>query len=396
MFNFVDIFIPILFVVVAYVGRHRGVIRQSSGLIGVIIGVFVAAYLYSLLSFLTESSLIRAIVLTLVLIALTFFAYDVFDSLGKKLQKRDLFHHFRKTIYDKVLSAGVSGVMAVAVVWFGIVLLGAALPSVARAQLKRSQILAVTQGVQLPFVSDVGRLLEPFSSPDVFAANEPTFDVDALPIPERYEELDKSVARAKNSMAKIVTRGCGSIGSGSGFMIGKNLIMTNAHVIAGAERLTAEYNDVTYVVKAVWFDPHLDVAVLLTGSELNGDSLALSDKELSPGTIGAILGYPGGNALMTSDIVVLQKVQAEGYDIYQKQKVTRNIYVVRSSIQAGNSGGPLIDASGSVAGLVVGHSTADERVGFIMSASMIRDITKKAHELRDAVSTGSCASALTM
>lgn len=396
MFNIVDIFIPLAFVNAAYVGRHRGTVRQSSALMGVIVGVFAAAYLYSLLSFLTESSLIRAVVLTLVLFAISFLSYDIFDTLGKRFQKHALFHRLHDTIYDKIASAGVSGMIAVVIIWFGATLLGGVLPSVARTQLKKSQILATTQGIQLPFISNVAKLLEPFSSPDVFATNEPNFDVNALPIPERYGELDKAISRVKSSMVKVATQGCGSIGSGSGFMIGKSLIMTNAHVIAGAERMAAEYGDTSYVIKAVWFDPQLDVAILSTNSELPGSPLVLTDKELPPGTIGAILGYPGGESLVASDIVILQKLQAEGYDIYQKQMVKRDIYVARSSIKAGNSGGPLIDASGNVAGLVVGHSTADERVGFIMSATMIRDIAKKAHELRDTVSTGSCANIATM
>lgn len=393
MINFVDIIIFVALVIAAYVGQRHGTIRQLGALMGVVTGVFIAAYIYSLLSYLTESSLIRAIVLALVIIAVTFLSYDLFAAVGKYIQKRDFFKNFFDTSYDRVASAVISGVLAFAVIWFGVILLGSVLPSGARALLKSSRVVATTQNIQLPLVSNIGKLLEPFSSPDVFAANEPTFDANALPIPERYEALNKAISRTQSSMAKITTWGCGSIGNGSGFMIGKNLIMTNAHVIAGAERMMAEQNGMTYTSNAVWFDPRLDVAILQTGSDIGSEPLKLASQELAPGSIGAILGYPGGKDLVSGDIVVLQKLQAEGFDIYQTQKVQRNIYVVRSNITAGNSGGPLITADGTVGGIIVGHSTADERVGFALSGDQLQPVVKKAHDLKDVVSTGSCTGA---
>ncbi len=393
--NIVDILLPILCVIAAYMGRHRGSVKQTGSLIGIIIGTFIAALIYSLLAYLTESSLVRAVVLALIIAAITFLSYDLFTVFGKYIQKLPTFKKFTGSLYDKIGSAFATGLTVFVVFWLTILLFGSILPSSSRALVKESLILTAASKYVTPpaLITNVGKLLQPFSSPDVFASDEPSFDANSLPVTQRYEVLNKSITKVEKSMAKITTWGCGSIGNGSGFMIGKSLVMTSAHVVAGVDRISIENNGVAYVAKAVLFDPKLDIAILSTSSVLVGDPLAPVKNELKSGDIGAVLGYPAGKGLVNDDVVVLQAVQAEGYDIYQSDKVARQIYIVRSNITPGVSGGPLIDAQGRLAGVVVGHSTSDDRIGFIINAKQISSTIKTAHNLKDIVSTGSCAGA---
>ena len=62
---------------------------------------------------------------------------------------------------------------------------------------------------------------------------------------------------------------------------------------------------------------------------------------------------------------------ARGPDIYQDADVTRDIYAVRAQVQPGNSGGPLLDTSGGVAGVVFGRAVNDDSTGYALTASQV-------------------------
>jgi S1-C subfamily serine protease len=142
--------------------------------------------------------------------------------------------------------------------------------------------------------------------------------------------------------------------TGSGFLIeagSHRYILTNDHVIAGAQTITVQFEDsVTRDAKVVGRSPDNDLALLqadLTG--VSARPLALGDSAtVQVGDPTLAIGNPFGlDRTLTSGIVsaLQRQIQApNGFSI-------DNVIQTDAPINPGNSGGPLIDAAGRVIGI---------------------------------------------
>ena len=77
----------------------------------------------------------------------------------------------------------------------------------------------------------------------------------------------------------------------------------------------------------------------------------------------AALGYPGGGALTIVPAAVSGRYQATGLDIYDEDRVRREILELRAAIERGDSGGPLILENGTVGGVIFAESRTNETSG---------------------------------
>ena len=162
---------------------------------------------------------------------------------------------------------------------------------------------------------------------------------------------------------KVSGRGCGGIIQGSGFVAGPDLVVTNAHVVAGIASPVVQDANGTHDATPLVFDPATDVAVL-RAHDLAGPALALADTSAGRGTVGAVLGYPQDSPLTYSSAAVLAEYSARGRDIYGQSLVTRHVYELQASVRPGNSGGPFALPDGTVAGVVFASSVTNENVGY--------------------------------
>jgi S1-C subfamily serine protease len=81
---------------------------------------------------------------------------------------------------------------------------------------------------------------------------------------------------------------------------------------------------------------------------------------------------------------------ARGPDIYQDADVTRDIYAIRALVQPGNSGGPLLDTNGFVAGVVFGKAVNDASTGYALTAQQVSAAATLGRTSTAPVSTRSC------
>ncbi|MFN8133193.1 MAG: trypsin-like peptidase domain-containing protein [Solirubrobacteraceae bacterium] len=140
--------------------------------------------------------------------------------------------------------------------------------------------------------------------------------------------------------------------TGSGFVIDKSgLILTNAHVIDGASKVSVSFEDKKTVdAKVIGKDVSTDLALLkVDASGLRLTPLKLGDsKGVQVGDPTVAIGNPFGldRTLTTGVVSALQReIQApDGYAI-------KNVIQTDAAINPGNSGGPLIDATGRVIGI---------------------------------------------
>jgi S1-C subfamily serine protease len=224
--------------------------------------------------------------------------------------------------------------------------------------------------------------------PRVFTGLEPS---PAPPVTgPNAAAVNAAAAAGRAATVRIEGLGCGGLLEGSGFVAGPGLVATNAHVVAGVDNPAVVDASGAHRAVVVLFDPKLDFAVLRT-SGLSATPLHLASGIDSRGTVGAVLGYPGGGNFTVSPAAILGEQPALGRDIYDSGLIRRDIYSLQSVVRPGNSGGPLITPSGSVIGVVFAMSTTDNNLGYALtSAEVIPDLTHAA--TAGPVSTGPCVS----
>jgi S1-C subfamily serine protease len=231
-------------------------------------------------------------------------------------------------------------------------------------------------------------MIDPNGFPQVFSGLEPNPNVNtSLPNPGA---IQAATIKDRASVVKIEGRGCGGIVEGSGFIAGKGVVITNAHVVAGVTYPYIIDDNGSHRANVIWFDSNLDLAVL-TAINLPEKPLNISIVYIAPGTQGAVLGYPGGGDFSAGPAVVVEEFNAIGHNIYNQGSTQRDIYDIRTNIMPGNSGGPLVDESGSVIGVVFAESTTYNHVGYALATKAVVNELHQAEASNSTVSTGTCA-----
>ncbi|WP_022882301.1 MarP family serine protease [Gryllotalpicola ginsengisoli] len=185
---------------------------------------------------------------------------------------------------------------------------------------------------------------------------------------------------------------CGTVSSGSGWVVASDRVVTNAHVVAGASQVGVLVDGKLHSLPAtvVAYDPETDLAVLAVDG-LDAQPLALDTTPLATGAAAYAAGYPGGGAYTVNPARVRGTLRAVGKDIYDDKDVSRQIYSLRADIRPGDSGGPLLDAKGRVSGVVFARSTTDDQTGYALTLKQVQPTIADAAKLTAPVDTGACA-----
>jgi serine protease Do len=150
-------------------------------------------------------------------------------------------------------------------------------------------------------------------------------------------------------------------GSGSGFLIDREgYILTNHHVIAGAERITVTMADGrAFRGQVVGSDPAIDVALLKVPADGRLPEAALGNSDsLRVGEWVCAIGNPLGYV----HSVTVGVVSFIGRKLFDK---SLDDYIqTDAAINFGNSGGPLINSAGEVVGINSAISSRASNIGF--------------------------------
>lgn len=163
------------------------------------------------------------------------------------------------------------------------------------------------------------------------------------------------------------------MGLGTGFIVREDgLIVTNAHVIAGADivevQLT-ENSEKQYKAKVLGFDQRTDIALLkITPTEKLTAVTLGSSKEAQVGEWVAAFGNPFGHGhTMTKGII-----SSTGRAIEEINKYP--LIQTDASINPGNSGGPLVNSKGLVIGVNSAIDARAQGIGFAIPIDEVRKI----------------------
>jgi S1-C subfamily serine protease len=176
---------------------------------------------------------------------------------------------------------------------------------------------------------------------------------------------------------KVEGTACRSERDGSGFSVARDLVMTNAHVVAGQDDTTVVRPDGTRLAATpVAFDPDRDLA-LLSVPGLDQVPLAIADGHV--GDPAAVFGHPGGqNAIRVAPASIRQQVRAVGRSLYGTGVVRRNVYVLAAELAPGDSGGGLVNDDGDVVG--VAFAIAPDRAkttAYALTAEELRPVVEE-------------------
>lgn len=220
--------------------------------------------------------------------------------------------------------------------------------------------------------------------PRVFDALQPAPDLGPPPAASGLSQV--VVDQVVQSTVKVEGVACRRIQDGSGFVVGEDLVATNAHVVAGEDSTVLQRSDGSEVkADVVAFDPARDLAILRAPGL---DRPALARDSIEPGGRGAVFGHPGGGPLRTAPFEVGRTVQAVGTDIYDSQRTERAVLILASELHPGDSGAALVDPDGEVVG--VAFAIAPDKPGVAYALAMSELEAVLAGDLTREVDTGPC------
>jgi S1-C subfamily serine protease len=230
--------------------------------------------------------------------------------------------------------------------------------------------------------SALGRLVGDQTFPEVF---------DTLTSPNAGVPPDNGLApdvaaQVSRSVVKVEGVACDRIQDGTGFVAGRDLVVTNAHVVAGEGRTRIETSDGRRLdTQVVAFDPNRDLAVLRVSG------LGLAPLERAAGVVderGSLFGHPGGGALRESPMRVAEEIVAEGTDVYRSASTERHVFVLAAVAAPGDSGAPVVDEQGRVLGVLFALDLSRPTTAYAVTDEELDAVL--AGGLTATVDTGAC------
>jgi uncharacterized membrane protein required for colicin V production len=266
----------------------------------------------------------------------------------------------------------VGGLLVGAAIGFVFVwVLAAVLTQVPGQPKLRDEVLGSTIVQQLNKIAPPRSVLRAFNRIDPF----PSIAGPAPPTtpPDTRALQSARVRGARPSVVRITGTACGFGVEGSGWVAKPHIVVTAAHVVAGAAGIRAQGHTATPLV----VDRKQDIAILRVPG-LKAPALPLADPH--DGDSVAILGFPENGPFDARPGRI-----GSTADVLYKGSL-REVTSVSGLVRHGNSGGPAVNEAGAVE-LTVFAARIGARAGYGIPAAPVRRDLAKADK---PVSTGSC------
>jgi S1-C subfamily serine protease len=379
--NVLDLFILLFVCFLVWRGARTGFLASALSLLGVVLGAALGSRLVPALLD-GDGDLVFGSVITLASIMAFAVLGDVLArAAGSFLQEK--IKGATSEALDRAGGAILGAALSLTLVWVTATFaLGTPLLSPLHPTMQQSTVLgALNQAMPSRLLTQAVSRLDPiprFQGPDANVA-EPNLDV----------ANDPEILAATSRVVRVSGVACGYGVEGSGWVAAPNLIVTNAHVVAGetTTQVQPEGNGIPLPARVMAFDEKNDVAVLRV-NDLRLPPLALAEPEASEPV--AILGFPENGPFDLRAGRVGETTRVISNDAYNRGPVERTVTSFRGFVRPGNSGGPAVNEEGAVVATVFASRADSDNAGYGIPSSLVRQLIDLAQERRNPVSTKEC------
>jgi S1-C subfamily serine protease len=342
--NLVDAGIIVFALAFAAIGYERGLVSSALPLAGFVLGAIIGGRLGPVLLAEGGESPYAPLVTVVCGLIVGTAAAVIMEGVAEAVRLRFIRRGGALGKIDGVAGAILLSALGLLLAWaFGAAALNVPGPGDRglRDALQQSKVLGALNDVLPPSGPILNLLRHVDPAPSVSGPEA------RVPAPTAAIAHDPDVRRAGESVVKVLGSACGLGIEGSGWVGGRDLVITNAHVVAGEDSttVTTQAGD-ELDAAAVHYDPRNDLAILRV------PGLALPPLGLEPdassGTSAAVLGYPENGPFTVAPARLGSTETVISQDSYGRGPIQRLMTSFRGSVRSGNSGGPVVDASGNV------------------------------------------------
>lgn len=369
--NPIDLVALALLVVAILAGIRTGAIPQVGGISGAILGLVAVWWAAPWL--LEQTHSLEPIPRAMVVLGAVLAAVLVGETVGSTLGRAVAGQLGTGVLsgMDRFAGGFLGAAQAVLIIWLaGGLLVAGPFPELAGQASDSAAVRAADAYLPPPteVIGEIATALDESGLPDVFVGLEP------VPLQPADTPTDPEAARiatnAVTGTARIAALACGTDITGTGVIVARDHVLTNAHVVAGASTIRVSVGDTLLDGRAVLFDPELDVAVLYVPG-IGGRIQRFAARDPDRGSEGAAIGFAGGGPMVILPAAVSGAYPATGRDIYGKNRITRPILELHAGIEPGDSGGPFVLRDGTIGGLVFAESRTDPAVGYALAPTAV-------------------------
>ncbi len=387
--NRVDVVAVLLFVAALFGGWRSGFVRRILSWLGLVAGLWLGTRVVPWFLDTSDGTVMLGprefMVAATVLVLCAALGQLIGAIIGSRLRSWVTKLHLGRA--DQFLGSVAAGVGIVFMAWIVLPVM-AQVPGWPSAAARESTVARwIDSGLGRPprAFDGIAKALGVNRLPNVFEelARSPEVGPPPATTPAPQEVLDAAI----QSVVRIAGPSCNRLQSGSGAVVGPDLVVTNAHVVAGMREVRVEtVQGARRAGQVIAFDPRNDLA-LVSVRDLGRPPLEM--RSARDGEVGAALGFPGGGDLKISPFRVERHLDAFGRDIYDEARVRRNILVLAAQLEPGDSGGPLIAPDGALIGVSFAVAPDQPDTSYAIRTEDVQALLL-ATRVREPVAVGPC------
>jgi S1-C subfamily serine protease len=379
--NTLDLLITLFVFLIVLRGARTGLLASIFSLVGAVLGASLGSRLAPLLLPEGESPIFGAGITLISILAFAAFGEVVARAAGSALRAR--LSSPASDALDSIGGAALGLALALVLVWaVGVFTLQSPPLAALHPVVQESRILhALNERMPSELLTRAVAELNPL--PQI---QGPAVDVAT---PDKSIAGDPEVVSASSRTVRVSGIACGYGVEGSGWVAAPDLVVTNAHVVAGqvVTRVQPEGTGPPRRAEVVLFDDKNDVAILRV------DGLGLSPLPLAvpePGEEAAVLGFPENGPLDIQPARIGATRRVVSGDAYNRGPVERDVTSFRVYVRPGNSGGPAVNADGEVVATIFASRADSSHSGYGIPSQIVQRRLEVAARHDVPVSTGAC------